>query len=420
MAFRAKYSSTCTICQQMIRPGEYKTWNRVSKGDMHLECWRKTEHYKQWREKQEHKQAAMDAWKRENPPKEIKQEDLSENIKDYPKELDKEISDELKEDRYVELKEENMTKESDNAALDVLGQAIWQRIEPKVSKLDGFEDKFKEFKQDVAETISAEIEKAKAEMPKPTIVTVENKDTGEVKDMGLQHKSFPTLIKMLSARDHQGHRQNIWLVGPAGTGKSLATQYAAAALGLRYASTGSIIESYKVLGHFSPGTGEYKATTFRDYWENGGVFCFDDFDGSDPNCVVELLAISNGVFAFPDAMVPRHRDFVLVLTANTWGLGGTSDYVGRLKQDAAFINRFIALHWEIDTELELATCPIQSWAKRVQKVRNRVKEKGIKVMITPRQSYQGAALLQAGFEQEEVEEIVLKQSMTNEQWQSVK
>jgi hypothetical protein len=174
-----------------------------------------------------------------------------------------------------------------------------------------------------------------------------------------------------------------------------------------------------VLGHFSPGTGEYKTTQFRDFWENGGLYCFDDFDGSDPNCVVELLAISNGLFAFPDSMVPRHKDFCLVLTANTWGLGGTSDYVGRLKQDAAFINRFVSLHWDIDEDLETATCPNVEWSKRVQQIRKKVQAKGIKVMITPRQSYQGAALLASGFTQSQAEEILLKQSMTDEQWESV-
>jgi hypothetical protein len=133
---------------------------------------------------------------------------------------------------------------------------------------------------------------------------------------------------------------------------------------------------------------------------------------------VELLAISNGLFAFPDGMVKRHPDFCLVLTANTWGLGGTTDYVGRLKQDAAFINRFVSLHWNIDEDLESATCPLPQWAKRVQQVRAKVKAKGIKVMVTPRQSYQGAALLAAGFEQSEVESIILRQSMTSEQWES--
>lgn len=401
MAFKAKYTSTCTLCSKSIYPGDYKTWNRATKGDMHLDCWRETDQYKDWKAKQDHRANDFQG-------DTSKQEAMTE-----AKTVELSTKQEIKE------KDETMTKEGDNVALDVLGQAIWQRIEPKVSKLDGFEDKFTSFKQDVVKTISTEIEKAKADLPKPTVVHIKEEASGEVKDLGIQHKLLPLLIKMMGARDHEGHRLNLWLVGPAGTGKSRASETAAKALGLRYACTGSIIDTYKLTGHFSPGTGSYVSTMFRDFWENGGVFCFDDFDGSDPNAVTEMLPLSNGVFPFPDAMIPRHKDFCLILTANTWGLGGTTDYVGRVKQDAAFINRFVQFHWNIDEDLELTTCPNQAWAKYVQKIRAKVKAKGLKVMITPRQSYQGAALLTQGIEQDKVKTIVLRGSMTQEQWDEV-
>ena len=401
MAFRAKYSSTCILCKEMICPGEYKTWDRVNKGDYHIECWRKTPQYMEWKAKQDEKKDAH-----------AKVPTLPS-----PSGYDKQS---VQETPVIELGEGNMTKASDNQALDILGQAIWARIEPKVSKLDGVKADFETFKLDVQETITTAIEKAKAGLSKPTVVTIENKDSGEVKDLGIQHKLFPRFLRMLGARDKDGHLLNYWLTGPAGSGKSKAPELAAKALGWRYASTSSIIDAYKLTGHFSPGTGEYITTIMRDFWENGGMMVWDDFDGSDPNAVIEMLPISNHIFPFPDAMVSRHPNFCLVLTANTWGQGGTNDYVGRMKQDAAFINRFVQLYWDIDEDLELATCPNQAWATRVQQVRAAVKVQGIKIMVTPRQSYQGAALLAAGIEQSEVEQIILKQSMTSEQWESVR
>ena len=423
MAFRAKYSSTCILCKDMIRPGEYKTWNRIHKGDYHLECWRKTPQYIEWKAKQAQnvspspsgydKQSVQEQGEYQAPGPFQQLFDKEQSF-DLPKEDMEEIFKET-----IELKEINVTKDSDNKTLDVLGQAIWARIEPKVSKLDGVRSDFEVFKLDVQETITTAIEKVKAELPKPTVVTIENKETGEVKDLGIQHKLFPRFLQMLGARDKDGYRLNYWLTGPAGSGKSKAPELAARALGWRYASTNSLVDTYKLTGHFSPGTGEYITTIMRDFWENGGMMVWDDFDGSDPNAVIEMLPISNHIFPFPDAMVSRHQDFCLVLTANTWGQGGTSDYVGRMKQDAAFINRFVQFYWDIDEDLELATCPNQAWAKKVQAVRAKVKAQGIKIMITPRQSYQGAALLAAGIEQSTVEQIVLKQSMTSEQWESI-
>jgi len=402
MAFRAKNQSTCELCKCAIYVGDYKTWNRRTREEYHIECWRKTPQYMEWKAKQEGKTTG------------------ALNEKQDQAEANTAMVHDLAEETEITKEIKPVTKESlsDNAALDVLSSALWQRIEPKINHLDGIKEEMEGFKRDIAKTISSKIEKVKAELPKPTVIHIENKQ-GEVKNLGIQHKLLPRLIQMLEARDHEGHRPNIWLVGPAGTGKSRACVEAFKALGLEWSMTGSIIDTYKLTGHFSPGTGQYISTQFRERWEHSGGMIFDDFDGSDPNAVTEMLPISNGVFPFPDKMVERHKDFCLVLTANTWGLGGTTDYVGRVKQDAAFINRFVQLYWPIDEELELATCPNPEWAKRVQKVRAKVKAKGLKVMVTPRQSYQGAALLAQGLEQDVVESMVLKGSMTDEQWQEV-
>ena len=253
-------------------------------------------------------------------------------------------------------------------------------------------------------------------------VTVEvRKPNGETHNAGIQHRLFPTLLTMMQATGHTGHRLNIWIAGPAGTGKTQAVESAAKALGLEYASTGSLTESYKVFGFIVPGTGTYSPTPFRHVWENGGGFLFDDCDGSDPSVLVEFNnALANGSCTFPDGNVKRHPDCLLVLTANTWGYGATNDYVGRMKQDAAFLDRFVRLFWDIDEDLERATCPNSKWVSRVQAVRANVKAKGIKVLVTPRASYYGAALLQAGLSWEETETAILRAAMTQEQWASVK
>ncbi len=261
---------------------------------------------------------------------------------------------------------------------------------------------------------------AKFKSPVTTIELV-NPVTGDVKDIGLQHKQFPSLLKACQARLSDGHHLNVWIGGPAGSGKSKAGEFVAKALDLPFSYNGSFNESHKLFGYVSPIDGKYHSTPFRNAYQNGGTHMLDDFDGSDPVCAVELLGmLANGHAAFPDGMVERHKDFLCLISANTFGHGATSDYVGRLKQDKALLNRFIVFDWQYDETLETATSGNAEWAKRVQTIRANVARKGLKVLVTPRATYQGAALLAVGFSQKEVEMMVLGNSMTIEQWESVK
>jgi cobaltochelatase CobS len=244
---------------------------------------------------------------------------------------------------------------------------------------------------------------------------------GEVKNVGRQHKQFEELLTMCNARDDKGNRLNIWITGAAGTGKTTAAQKVAEVLGLEFSTTGSLTDCYtQIFGYPIPQTGEVFKTLWRERWINGGVFVLDDFDGSDPIEAIKMnTATANGHCPFPDVNAPRHPDFILILTANTFGLGGTSDYVGRVKQDAAFLDRFVTLTWDIDEQLEKETCSRPDWVKRVQSVRSKVKAKGIRVLVTPRASYYGAALLNAGMSQDKVEAATLRKAMTADQWEQV-
>lgn len=253
-----------------------------------------------------------------------------------------------------------------------------------------------------------------------TTVTVQRDDSTYM-DMGVQHKAFSDLYLTLQARLTDDTRLNVWLVGPAGTGKTTAARKCAEALGLPFKFTGSIDNEYKLLG-FMDAQGRVVNTEFRDAWINGGVFLFDECDSSLANALLAFnAALANGTCAFPDGIYNRHKDCVIIAAANTWGLGATIEYVGRMKQDASFLDRFVQLEWDIDESLELATAPNEQWTKHVQKVRANVKAKSIKgVMITPRASYYGAALLATGMQWDKVERMTIRRAMTDDQWNGVK
>lgn len=240
-------------------------------------------------------------------------------------------------------------------------------------------------------------------------------------DMGLQHQRFPLLLKTCTAKLPDGTSVNVWLTGPAGSGKTTAARNVAKALDKAFYFNGAISTPFELMG-FVDANGRLVRTPFRDAWENGGVYLFDEVDSSNPNAVTAFnAALANGLCAFPDRVVERHADCIIIAGANTSGNGGTNDYVGRMKQDGAFLNRFVELHWPIDEKLETAVSGNESWARRVQGVRARVKERGIKGhMITPRATMFGASLLAAGIPQGDVEQMVLRKGLSEDAWNQIK
>lgn len=255
-----------------------------------------------------------------------------------------------------------------------------------------------------------------------TTITIEQETENgfETRDLGVQHKSFPLLLNCLKAR-HEDYRLNIMLIGPAGTGKTTAARKVAEALGLRFGFTGAIDTKYDYLGYFDA-NGKLVRTAFREFWEHGGVWLQDEMDGSNAAALLPLNAgLANHVMAFPDGLVEQHPDCIIICAMNTWGLSATNDFVGRTKLDATTLNRFVPIYWDNDDELEHATAQNTEWTNRVQRVRLSIKAKGIKgVMVTPRQSQYGAALLKVGIPQNIVEDMLLKQSMSDSQWNDVK
>lgn len=255
-------------------------------------------------------------------------------------------------------------------------------------------------------------------------ITQETDNGFETRNMGIQHMTFPDLLMACKARKRRsngslGNHLNIWLVGPAGTGKTTAAENIAKALDLPFFFTGSIDTEYKLLG-FINAQGQVINTAFRKAYIEGGVFLFDECDSSLPQALLAFnAALANDSCAFPDGVYQRHSNFLCIAAANTWGLGATIEYVGRLKMDAAFLDRFVQLEWAVDENLEMATAPNTEWTSRVQTLRARAKAKGLKVMITPRSSYDGAALLEQGLPQDLVERMTMRKGMSQMDWEAI-
>lgn len=240
---------------------------------------------------------------------------------------------------------------------------------------------------------------------KDVIVTI--KETGKKVPVGQQHKDFDKLVNVMA------NHLPVYVVGPAGSGKTMGVEKAALGLGLDFScmSVGPMTTQSHIFGYMDA-QGHYVTTEFRKRYEKGGVFLFDEIDAGNPQVLTSInSALSNDFCAFPDGMVAKHKDFVCAASGNTWGLGGSVEYVGRNAMDAATLDRFVFLHWEYDEKFELLLAGNITWTQKIQALRKKAYDKDIRVVISPRASIYGAKLLEAGFNEKETMAMLVYKGM---------
>lgn len=244
----------------------------------------------------------------------------------------------------------------------------------------------------------------------PTTIVIKKPGAKRLKKLGLQHKQMPILLEYIGARC------NVYLVGPAGSGKSRAAKEVADALQLKFFSESVSQQSpVSLLKGYMDAKGNYVSTSFRRAFEKGGIFLLDEMDAGNANVITALnsaVSLDVGQIAsFPDGMIKKHKDFICIAAANTIGRGGDREYVGRNPLDAASLDRFIFIEWEYDEVLERAICTArgydQKWVDHVQACRKAAGTLKIRLVISPRASFFGGALLAVGRDWDEVEDAVI-------------
>lgn len=249
-----------------------------------------------------------------------------------------------------------------------------------------------------AETVRAIVreELAGHERTVRTELTITRPD-GSKETFKSEHPLFPVLLGYVNAGC------NVYAWGAPGGGKSTAAAHAAKALGRSYGyiSLNPQTTDSRLLG-FKDAHGVYQRTPFRDCYENGGVFCIDEMDNASDNLLTTLNgALENGHAAFPDGMVTKHPDFVMIATGNTAGRGGSQNHAGRRPFDAATAERFVYVEWTYDEPFEERLTLAQNadarpWLLWVRKVRAYAGQHHPRLVVSPRASMLGARLLKAG------------------------
>jgi len=247
-------------------------------------------------------------------------------------------------------------------------------------------------------------------IPFRTQIEIKKGDTVK-RDVGLQHEDFEKILRTITAK------VPVALVGPAGSGKTTIVRNVSKALDIEFSSQSVSAQStvFDFFG-YKNAKGDYVGTMFRDRYENGGVFLLDEFDAGNPNVLAALnQAFANESAPFPDKMIDKHEDFIPVMAGNTFGHGGTIEYVGRNKIDAATLDRFAFIYVEYDENLESNLATNIDWCNRVQRFRKLVKDKKVKTIVSPRATFLGCSLLEAGLSQKEVEEMLLYKGLNQDE-----
>lgn len=325
--------------------------------------------------------------------------------------LDDEIDDETigetiarKEDETIESKTGTDTQVAE-ALHDLIARL---KTYAKIEYVDGKIKVIEEVLETLKETSHVTIDIRKA-------------DQQELKCLeGYSHKVTAEVLACLSVGVH------IYLVGPAGSGKTHLGTTVADALDRTLYICGAMLTKHEVTGFMN--VSGYQTTAARQAYEFGGILLWDEVDASMPAALVAVNAmLSNGEYTFPDKTVKRHDDFVCLAAGNTFGKGGDREYVARLQLDAATLDRFgfIEMGYDLGLERALANAEfkafggtddavISAWLDKVIQVRDKVAESHIRHVVSPRASINGAKLLARGMPVQTVVRILLHKGLDDD------
>jgi hypothetical protein len=199
------------------------------------------------------------------------------------------------------------------------------------------------------------------------------------------HGALPYCLDVVSARDHDGMRLLLTLIGGKGTGKTTLAKQIAEHLQLPFGfvsmtsgtspsafngrpmvaddGTGALIAAMVNMSQIEGddakalawaqqamrlakqrhAKGDTVMSQFVKIYGGGGVFLFDELDAADENLLLGLnAALANGKFANPATgkIIEQHPDFIAIAGMNTMGLGATRDHGARNRLDAATLDRW--------------------------------------------------------------------------------
>lgn len=182
---------------------------------------------------------------------------------------------------------------------------------------------------------------------------------------------------------------NVYMYGPAGSGKSHTAEQVAEALGLDYYAQTTIQFAHDVRGYGDAG-GNFVDTPFYKAFSQGGLYFQDEYDRSCAEAAIVLnTALANGYYDFPVVgRVKAHPNFRFIAAGNTLMQGADEEYVTGQQLDASSVDRFatfVKLDYDRRIELRITNNDVEL-VDFVGDLRQAITATGIKHVVSYRAS----------------------------------
>lgn len=237
------------------------------------------------------------------------------------------------------------TNNVNSAALNFMSQMFAQQQE------EGYQRGKAEAAAEV-DSLKKQLEEAKNAGTGSIInVVVDGKKTTTKTEQVLD-PNFENILHLVAAHE------NVYLYGPAGSGKNTIAEQIAEALGVEFYYQNTLVTKFDVSG-YKNAQGEYEETPFYKAWKNGGLFFADELDNSTAEAIIALnAALANGYYTFPNSgeKVAKHPDFYCIAAGNTNGQGATEEYCGRYQMDESSRDRFAFIEIGYNAKVEESIC----------------------------------------------------------------
>lgn len=385
MPFIANKTEPCTFCNVDIPKGASSgwTWDRTHRGYIHIDCIRRR------------KDGGHSTQTPSQPSSSQSSQTRSEPSTQTP------TSTQSKRDMLDKLDE----------ARRIVVEAIERETQaPKSTAIQTIID------EDAIEKI---VEKKLEKHTRKIEIKIDDKPSVKFDQA---HFKLDELVRLVSTFQPNGTRTNVYLHGPAGSGKTSGAHQVAKAFSMEDKYTfyplNPMTPPSSLLGFMHAG-GEYvESELFRRY-TTGGVILLDEVDNTSASLGTTLNGlVENGLGAFPHGMFPRHKDCIIICAGNTVGLGGDVRYPERRALDGAFRDRFAFLEWPYDEKLTegivrgIIGDKAREFIEWVKRIADEIQARRPTAIVSPRAYLQGATLEKAGFSRQAIRTMVIERGVS--------
>lgn len=198
------------------------------------------------------------------------------------------------------------------------------------------------------EQLQAELQAAKQQQGTGTTISVTvNGNTTTTTTEEILDPKFNFILNLVA------RGENVYLYGPAGSGKNTICAQIAKALKLDFYYQNTLVTKFDISG-YKNAQGEFEETPAYKAMKNGGLLMLDELDNSQAEAIIALnAALANGYYTFGNGeQVKLHNNFRCMAAGNTNGQGATEEYCGRFAMDESSRDRFAFVPIDYNSDIE--------------------------------------------------------------------